>query len=167
MAYRQQPNMIHRFAAFASLVFIAAFSASVSIVMNIKTGYVANLLDADSTYITYGLLTAMVIYAILAPVIAYLFLTTRIDPPAFDAVLYLFNGLKVVFVSVGLIGTVIGFMAALGGVDPSAMHDITRVGPMVTALLDGMAIALTTTLVGTIAAVYAEIGNRLLVIVGR
>jgi hypothetical protein len=51
-------------------------------------------------------------------------------------------------VVLGLIGTVIGFIIALSGVDPSAAGKAESIAPMVTKLIEGMSVALYTTLVG-------------------
>ena len=51
-------------------------------------------------------------------------------------------------VFLGLIGTVIGFIIALSGIDPDAAADIDSIGPMVSTLISGMSVALYTTLVG-------------------
>ena len=53
-------------------------------------------------------------------------------------------------VFLGLIGTVAGFMIALSGVDPRRAGDATSVAPMVATLIDGMGLALATTLVGAV-----------------
>ncbi len=53
-------------------------------------------------------------------------------------------------VFLGLIGTVAGFMIALSGVDPSRAGDASSVAPMVATLIDGMGLALSTTLVGAV-----------------
>lgn len=65
-------------------------------------------------------------------------------------------------VFLGLIGTVIGFIMALSGVDPAATTDIDNVAPMVTTLVGGMAIALYTTLVGAVLYVWLIINYRIL-----
>lgn len=65
-------------------------------------------------------------------------------------------------VFLGLIGTVIGFIIALSGVDAEAAADVTSIGPMVTTLISGMSIALYTTLVGAILNVWLMINYRLL-----
>ena len=57
-------------------------------------------------------------------------------------------------VFLGLIGTVIGFIIALSGVDPDSASDINAVAPMVSTLIEGMSIALYTTLVGTVLNVW-------------
>lgn len=53
-------------------------------------------------------------------------------------------------VFLGLIGTVAGFMMALSGVDPSRAGDPAAVAPMVARLIDGMGLALSTTLAGAV-----------------
>ena len=65
-------------------------------------------------------------------------------------------------VFLGLIGTVIGFMIALSGVNPEEAADISAIGPMVSTLISGMSVALTTTLVGAILNVWLMINYRLL-----
>jgi len=65
-------------------------------------------------------------------------------------------------VFLGLIGTVIGFMIALSGVNPDDAADISAIGPMVSTLISGMSIALTTTLVGAILNVWLMVNYRLL-----
>ncbi len=65
-------------------------------------------------------------------------------------------------VFLGLIGTVIGFMIALSGVDPEQAADISAIGPMVSTLISGMSVALSTTLVGAILNVWLMINYRLL-----
>ena len=53
-------------------------------------------------------------------------------------------------VILGLIGTVIGFIIALSGVDPENASNINAVAPMVSTLVEGMSTALYTTLVGAV-----------------
>lgn len=53
-------------------------------------------------------------------------------------------------VMLGLIGTVVGFVLALRGVDASVAGDAAAVGGMVGTLLHGMGVALYTTLVGSV-----------------
>ena len=65
-------------------------------------------------------------------------------------------------VFLGLIGTVIGFIIALSGVDPSAAGDVDAIGPMVSTLISGMSVALYTTLVGAILNVWLMLNYRLL-----
>jgi len=55
-----------------------------------------------------------------------------------------------ILVILGLIGTVIGIIIALSGVRPDSVGDVSAVGPMVATLIKGMAIALNTTLAGSV-----------------
>lgn len=57
-------------------------------------------------------------------------------------------------VILGLIGTVIGFIIALSGVDPQNASNINAVTPMVSTLVEGMSTALYTTLVGAVLNVW-------------
>ena len=63
----------------------------------------------------------------------------------------------------GLIGTVIGFIIALSGVDPAAMTEVKNVTAMVSTLINGMSVAMYTTLVGAVLYVWLNIGYRILV----
>ncbi|MEM7043302.1 MAG: MotA/TolQ/ExbB proton channel family protein [Pseudomonadota bacterium] len=65
-------------------------------------------------------------------------------------------------VFLGLIGTVIGFMIALSGVDPEDAADIGAIGPMVSTLISGMSVALSTTLVGAVLNIWLMVNYRLL-----
>ena len=80
-------------------------------------------------------------------------LATRIAP-----VRHVANAL----ILLGLIGTVIGFIIALSGVDPELASDIAAVGPMVSTLIEGMAVALYTTLTGAVLSTWLMIDYRLL-----
>jgi hypothetical protein len=80
-------------------------------------------------------------------------LATRIAP-----VRHIANSL----VLLGLIGTVIGFIIALSGIDPDLAADIGAVGPMVSKLIEGMAVALYTTLSGAVLSIWLMINYRLL-----
>ena len=53
-------------------------------------------------------------------------------------------------VLLGLIGTVIGFVIALSGVDPQEASNVQSIAPMVSTMIDGMSTALYTTLVGSV-----------------
>jgi hypothetical protein len=65
-------------------------------------------------------------------------------------------------VILGLIGTVIGFIIALSGVDATAVADVGAIGPMVSTLIEGMAVALYTTLVGSIFHVWLLVNYQVL-----
>ena len=62
----------------------------------------------------------------------------------------------------GLVGTVIGFIVALSGVDPETGTRVEEVAPMVATLVAGMSIALYTTLVGAVLHVWLMVNHRLL-----
>ena len=65
-------------------------------------------------------------------------------------------------VFLGLIGTVIGFIIALSGVDPKAVSDANNVAGMVSRLIAGMSIALYTTLLGAVLNLWLTINYRIL-----
>jgi hypothetical protein len=65
-------------------------------------------------------------------------------------------------VLLGLIGTVLGFIIALSGVDPERAADIGAIAPMVATLISGMSTALYTTLVGSILNVWLMANHQLL-----
>jgi hypothetical protein len=66
-------------------------------------------------------------------------------------------------VFLGLIGTVIGFILALSGVNPATSTDADNVAKMVATLIGGMSVALYTTLVGAILHVWLIVNHRMLV----
>lgn len=68
------------------------------------------------------------------------------------------NGL----VFLGLIGTVIGFIIALSGVDPKAATEVDNVASMIATLIGGMSVALYTTLAGSVLYVWLAINHRVL-----
>jgi len=65
-------------------------------------------------------------------------------------------------VFLGLVGTVIGFIVALSGVDPATISSAKAVGPMVANLIQGMSIALYTTLVGAVLYLWLIVNHRML-----
>lgn len=65
-------------------------------------------------------------------------------------------------VFLGLIGTVIGFIIALSAVDPNATADADTVAPVIARLINGMSIALYTTLVGAVLHVWLTVNHRIL-----
>jgi hypothetical protein len=65
-------------------------------------------------------------------------------------------------VLLGLIGTVIGFVVALSGVRPDLASNVSAIGPMVSTLINGMSIALHTTLVGSLLHLWLMVNVRLL-----
>jgi hypothetical protein len=65
-------------------------------------------------------------------------------------------------VLLGLIGTIVGFIIALSGINQAAVTDAAAIGPMVATLLHGMAMALFKTLVGSVLNVWLMVNYRLL-----
>lgn len=65
-------------------------------------------------------------------------------------------------VFLGLIGTVIGFIIALSGVDPATAQDVETITPMVSTLINGMSVALYTTLVGAVLNIWLMTNYRVL-----
>jgi hypothetical protein len=65
-------------------------------------------------------------------------------------------------VLLGLIGTVIGFIIALSGVRPEVASDVGAIGPMISTLINGMSVALYTTLVGSLLHLWLMVNVRLL-----
>ena len=71
---------------------------------------------------------------------------------------YIANSLTVL----GLIGTVLGFIIALSGVDPDIASNPSAISPMVAQLIEGMSVALYTTLVGSILSVWLGLVYQML-----
>ena len=67
-----------------------------------------------------------------------------------------------ILVILGLIGTVVGFIIALSGVDGSVSSNPDEVGKMVASLVKGMSVALYTTLAGSILSVWLNICYQIL-----
>jgi biopolymer transport protein ExbB/TolQ len=65
-------------------------------------------------------------------------------------------------VFLGLIGTVIGFIIALSGVEPEAVSNPENVATMVATLIKGMSVALYTTLLGAVLNVWLNVNHRML-----
>ncbi len=65
-------------------------------------------------------------------------------------------------VLLGLVGTVVGFIIALSGVDPAEASDINAIAPMVSTLIEGMSTALYTTLVGAVLNIWLMANHQVL-----
>lgn len=65
-------------------------------------------------------------------------------------------------VLLGLIGTVVGFIMALSGVDPQSSGDAAAITPMVSKLIAGMSVALYTTLIGAVLNVWLMVNYHIL-----
>ena len=67
-------------------------------------------------------------------------------------------------VLLGLIGTVLGFVIALSAVDPDVASDVGKVAPMVAKLVQGMSVALYTTLVGAVLHLWLSANYHILAV---
>lgn len=65
-------------------------------------------------------------------------------------------------VLLGLVGTVVGFIMALSGVNPDTVGDVNAIAPMVSNLIEGMGVALYTTLLGSVLNIWLMLNCRLL-----
>jgi len=65
-------------------------------------------------------------------------------------------------VLLGLIGTVVGFIIALSGIDPNAVSDVAQISPMMGELISGMSVALYTTLAGAVLHLWLMVNYQLL-----
>ena len=65
-------------------------------------------------------------------------------------------------VLLGLIGTVIGFIIALSGVAPETATQVESVAAMVSTLINGMSVAMNTTLVGAVLYVWLSVNYGIL-----
>lgn len=64
-------------------------------------------------------------------------------------------------VLLGLIGTVIGFIIGLSGIDAAATKDVDKIAPMITELINGMSVALYTTLLGAVLNIWLSVNLRI------
>lgn len=99
------------------------------------SGWIEKIYVGDSSYIS-------VLIAILSIATIHGALLGRVSAKNLD-----FMGNMAV--TLGLIGTVFGFIQSLLSVDPSAVTDVNNISPMVASLISGMGVALYTTLVGS------------------
>ena len=67
-----------------------------------------------------------------------------------------------ILVFLGLIGTVIGFIVALTGIDAKSAADTSNIAGMIGRLISGMSIALYTTLLGAMLNLWLTINYRML-----
>jgi len=65
-------------------------------------------------------------------------------------------------VLLGLVGTVVGFIIALSGVDPQTAGNVDSIAPMVAELIHGMSVALYTTLVGAVLHLWLKVNYLIL-----
>ena len=67
-----------------------------------------------------------------------------------------------VLVLLGLVGTVVGFIVALANVNAQTASDVNAIGGIVGSLIEGMGIALYTTLVGSVLNLWLAANYQLL-----
>ena len=67
-----------------------------------------------------------------------------------------------ILVFLGLIGTVIGFIIALSGIDAKSAADTANIAGMIGTLISGMSVALYTTLLGAVLNLWLTVNYRLL-----
>lgn len=65
-------------------------------------------------------------------------------------------------VTLGLLGTIIGFIVAFSGIDPDALATASGVQKMIGAMMPGIGIALYTTLVGATCGLWLDVNRRML-----
>jgi hypothetical protein len=65
-------------------------------------------------------------------------------------------------VGLGLLGTVIGFSIALGSIDKDSLASASGVSTSVQTLMSGMAVAINTTILGTVLGLWNEVNVRML-----
>jgi hypothetical protein len=131
-------------------------------------GYIETALEADVTYMVEGIAAVFAVGLVwcLRKIAHYSGRTGYGDLKRLE--LAVTNDLAPIryiastLVLLGLIGTVIGFIIALSGVDPSRAADLDAVTPMVARLIEGMSTALYTTLVGAIFNIWLTINYHLL-----
>ena len=65
-------------------------------------------------------------------------------------------------VRLGLVGTLVGFVIALSGVDWSHAGDVAQIPHMVGAMVSGLSVAIYTSLAGWIGSLWLDLNRRLL-----
>ncbi|MEM7404784.1 MAG: MotA/TolQ/ExbB proton channel family protein [Pseudomonadota bacterium] len=66
-------------------------------------------------------------------------------------------------VLLGLVGTVVGFIIALSGIEPNTALSVEKIGAVVSTLISGIGIALYTTLLGAVFHLWLGFNYRMLV----
>lgn len=122
-------------------------------------GYAAPVFN-DATYMTHGI-AAMGVVSVLA---SWWYYARPSDP---QREVHWLGYLARTLVGMGLLGTVVGFVIAMRGVSAADAADVSAIGPMVSALLAGMGTALSTTLVGSIAAEWVNLNRNFIAERGR
>lgn len=147
--------MIHRFAAFNLFAISLLAAAGLA-------GWLGVIWASDPTYLTAAITLVFAFGWALSVRCAWhrrSVVTRRRFPPDVRVVGQLADRL----VMLGLIGTVLGFIIALAGIDPATAGDPSVVSPMVARLLRGMGVAFYTTLVGSVLSIWLEVNHDILV----
>jgi len=118
----------------------------VGILVAWQLGYVQHLFSVDATYLTFVIFGLWNISTLWLVVLSYKVKNgTRYDEARFGPIWFMSDA----YVSIGMIGTLIGFImvlsTAFGDIDPSEVEQLKGV---LATLATGMGTALTTTLVG-------------------
>ena len=106
-------------------------------------GFLQAMYTSDPTYLTWAM-TGMFLYAIY-----------RIVEGDWEEV----NWLADAAVFTGLIGTVIGFIVAFTNIDPSKVSDLEYVQSMLGIVLNGIGVAMYTTLIGSITFLWCRLNQ--------
>ena len=170
--------LIYRFLIVNTLIIVAGVVAW-------SQGLVTDLLLADSTGLIYGIIGLFTLAFIFttgrvfwisqglnllkeskdgAPFRFYIFVEggVRRSKEKYMAKYQWLHDTSGWLASLGLIGTVIGFAIALSGIDQTALAQASGVKASVTVLMDGMRVALSTTIAGAILGMWNEINQRIL-----
>jgi hypothetical protein len=107
----------------------------------------------DATYMTHGI-AALGVVSVLASWWWY----ARPNDPQREV--HWLGYLARTLVGLGLLGTVVGFMIAMSGINATDAADVSAIAPMVASLASGMGTALTTTFVGSIAAEWVNLNRQ-------
>jgi peptidoglycan/LPS O-acetylase OafA/YrhL len=108
-------------------------------------GWVDTVIEGDPTLMTETI-AAMFLAGIVALVLGHARLAAWIAP----ALVY-----------VGLIGTIVGISLVFVGIDPESAGDVTAVVPLVARLIQGIGIALYTTLLGSVGYLWLSLNVHL------
>lgn len=129
-------------------------------------GWIDLLAASDPTFMTQGIAAAAV-WGLLLASWKHMRLRSGLAAMNREQVAVYIAGVKhlaVALVLAGLIGTVIGFVMALQGVDPRTAGDVSAMTGMVATLIQGMSIALYTTLAGSVGSLVLMLAYRFLLV---
>ena len=122
------------------LVNVAIFLAIIPLIL---MGWLQHMYTSDPTYLTWGM-SGVFIYCIY-----------RIVEGGWSEV----NWLADAAMFMGLIGTVIGFIIAFTNIDPTKVGDLTYVQGMLGIVLNGIGVAMYTTLIGSVTFLWCRMNQ--------